>query len=100
MGLVHIDICGPITPKSLGGLKFFMLIIGDFSRMTWVSLLKAKSEVFHKFEEWCILMENQTSNSLKVLRSNNGKEFVNNQFDFFCRKKSIQRQFSTPYTPQ
>ena len=34
--LIHTDLCGPITPNSLGGSRFFMLIIDDYSQMTWV----------------------------------------------------------------
>ena len=37
--LIHIDKCGPITPKTLGGNRYFLLIIDDFSRLTWVSML-------------------------------------------------------------
>ena len=42
--LIHTDLCGPITSNSLGGSIFFMLIIDDYSRMTWVYLLKSKAD--------------------------------------------------------
>ena len=31
--LVHMDLCGPMNTTSLGGSKYFMLFIDDFSRM-------------------------------------------------------------------
>ena len=65
LGLVHIDVCGPITPNSLGS-KFFMLIVDDYSRMTWIFLLKSKAETFTKFEEWCIEVENQVNHKVKL----------------------------------
>ena len=47
--LIHSDICGPLE-TSLGGCKYFLLFIDDFTRMTWVYFLKAKSEAFEKFK--------------------------------------------------
>ena len=67
--------------------------------MTWVYLLKSKADTFTKFQEWCTEVENQVNHKVKTLRSDNG-EFVNTQFDAFCKKKGIRRQLSTPYTPQ
>ena len=57
-----------------------MSFIDDFSRMTWVYFLK-KSEVFEKFLEFKVLVENQTDKRIKVLRTNNGGEFCGNKFD-------------------
>lgn len=41
--LVHMDLCGPARTKKPSGESYFMLIIDDFSRMTWVAFLKKKS---------------------------------------------------------
>ena len=32
--LIHVDICGPITPPTLGGSRYFLLIIDDYSQLT------------------------------------------------------------------
>jgi hypothetical protein len=48
--LVHIDICGPTNTKILQGECYFILLIGDYTRMTWISFLKNKSEAFEKFK--------------------------------------------------
>jgi hypothetical protein len=47
--LVHSDLCGPLE-TSLGGCKYFLLFIDDYSRMTWVYFLKEKSETFERFK--------------------------------------------------
>jgi hypothetical protein len=44
--LVHTDICGLITPNSLGNHRYFITFIDDFSRNTWVYFLEEKSEAF------------------------------------------------------
>jgi len=42
--LIHIDIWGPLGIPSLHGHKYFLTIVNDFSRHTWVHLMKNKSE--------------------------------------------------------
>ena len=46
-----------------------MLVIVDYSRLTWVAFLKEKSEAFEKFKVFKALTENQTSKILKEVRS-------------------------------
>ena len=42
--LFYANICGPITPSTINGGKYFLLIV-DFSRLMWVEIFKNKSEV-------------------------------------------------------
>ena len=48
--IVHIDLCGPMRTKSLEGDLYFMLLIDDYTRMTWVCFLKKKLEAFECFK--------------------------------------------------
>ena len=59
-GLVHSDICGPITPISNGGKKYFITFIDDYSRKTWVYILQEKSEAFNVFKIFKARVENET----------------------------------------
>ena len=43
--LVHMDVWGPFSVLTSNGHKYFLTIVDDASRATWVLLLKAKSEV-------------------------------------------------------
>nr|GEW42369.1 putative ribonuclease H-like domain-containing protein [Tanacetum cinerariifolium] len=45
-------------------------------------------------------LENQLSLKVKVIRSDNGTKFKNNDLNQFCRMKGIKREFSVPRTPQ
>jgi hypothetical protein len=40
--IVHSDVCGPMRTTSLGGARYFVTYIDDFSRNVWVYLLKSK----------------------------------------------------------
>ena len=85
---------------SLGKSVYYVSLIDDFSRNTWIYFLRKKSQVFDKFKEFKSLVENQTEKKIKVLRTGNGGEFYENEFKEFCKKCGIARQKTTPYTPQ
>jgi hypothetical protein len=48
--LVHMDLCGPSRQEGTGKENYFMLIIDDYSRLTWVAFLKEKAKAFEKFK--------------------------------------------------
>ena len=53
-----------------------MLLIDDYTRMTWVTFLKEKIEAFEKFKDFKALVENETNLKIKCLRSDRGGEFT------------------------
>eukprot|EP01018_Ginkgo_biloba_P038757 Gb_28556 [translate_table: standard] len=86
--------------QSLGGTKYFMTFIDDFSRRVWVYFLRSKSQAFNAFKEFKQEAENQCNMKIKVLRSYNGGGFTSKECAHFCNQYGIRRQFSAPYTPQ
>jgi transposase InsO family protein len=98
--LVHSDVFGLVSVPSLGKFVYYVSVIDDFSRNTWIYFLKNKSEVFDKFKEFKALVENQTEKIIKVMRTDNGGELCGSGFEEFCKKCSIARHKTTPYTPQ
>ena len=70
--LIHMDLCGPSRQEGIGNENYFMLIIDDYSRLTWVAFLKENAEAFEKFKIFKALTENQTGKRLKVVRSDRG----------------------------
>jgi len=98
--IVHTDVCGLMKTTSHGGAQYFLTFIDDFSRKIHVYLLKAKGEVFEKFKQYKALVENEIGHKIKVLRSDNGGEFVSKKFHTFLAECRIQQQTSAPYSPQ
>lgn len=89
----------PIGTQSLQGENYFMFLIDDFSRMTWVAFLGDKSKAFEKFKDFKALAENDNNFKFKCLRSDKGGEFISNKFEEFCEIHGIRIHLSAARTP-
>src|ERR1700722_18946751 len=98
--LIHSDVCGPMSVTSNGGARYFVTFIDDYSRFIVVNLMKSKAEVIQHFMTYRAWSENVTGNRIKILRSDNGGEFISKEFDSLLTKHGIARQTSPPYTPE
>jgi transposase InsO family protein len=98
--LVHMDLCGPLGKEGIGKYNYFMLIIDDYSRLTWVAFLKEKYEAFEKFKVFKALTKNQTKKILKAVRSDRRGDFSSRDLKYFCDKHGIKREYTIPRTPQ
>eukprot|EP00794_Sanderia_malayensis_P014530 gene14530-biopygen11634 len=97
--LIHSDV-GIVNIDSVGGSRYYVTFTDDFSRYTVIYFLKKKSEVFGKFKEYVATMENLTEKKVKGLRSDNGGEYVSDEFNQFCINRGIRRELTIPMSPQ
>ena len=74
--LIHSDVCGPMQTPSLGGCKYFVTFIDDFTRCCKVYFMKHKSEVLEKFKDFETVYTNECGERICKLRSDNGGEYV------------------------
>ena len=95
--LVHFDIWGPFSTTSIHGHKYFLTVLDDFTRFTWVFLLKSKSEAPGKLQNFVIFVKVHFNAQIKFIRSDNGPEF---KLDAFYASKGIIHQTSCRETPQ
>ncbi|GKB88744.1 putative reverse transcriptase domain-containing protein, partial [Tanacetum coccineum] len=98
--LVHLDLWGPYKVTSRDGFRYFLTIVDDFSRVVWVFLLKNKTEVFDNITVFYNIIHTQFNKKIKIFRSDNGTEFVNQKLTSFCESHGILHQTSCSYTPQ
>ena len=98
--LVHGDLCGPISPATPTGRRFFLLLVDDATRYMWIALLSAKSDAAATIKRIKASAELEVGRPLRVLRIDNGGEFTANEFADYCADAGVQRHFSAPYTPQ
>ena len=98
--LVHADVCGPLHVVSVGGSRWFVAFVDDYSRYVSVYMMKSKDEVFDKFMQFVKSSENAIGKKIKKLRSDNGGEFTSTKFNNYCEAHGIEKHLTVPYTPQ
>src|SRR6185503_18113497 len=81
LGLIHTDVCGPMSSKARGGYNYFITFTDDLSRYGYIYLMKHKSEAFEKFKEFQNEVQNQLGKTIKALRSDRGGEYLTQEFD-------------------
>ena len=96
--LVHADIVGPFK-ATVGGAKYFLLIVDDYSRFTFCYLLKEKREAFQKFRDWVHMIERRFNHKVAQLQTDRGGEFMSNAMKSWLEKTGIQHRTTNPYSP-
>ena len=56
--LLHLDIWGPFTPVFVEGYKYFLTIVDDSTRYTWIYFLRNKYDVHTIFPAFYTLVQN------------------------------------------
>ena len=87
-----------ITPS--GNYRYYLTFIDVFSKYTVVYILKNKSEVFEKWVEFSERMQTLFNKRVKVLRSDNGGEYISGQLSEYLKAHGTKQEFTCPYTPQ
>lgn len=95
--LIHCDIWGPYNEPSHSGHQFFLTIVDDCTRFTWVFLLKQKSDVNTVIPYFFDMVHTQFQCKIKCLRSDNAKEL---QLTEFLNAQKVLHQFSCVERPQ
>ena len=98
--LLHIDLMGPARVQSLGGNRYILVVVDDFTRYTWVVLLRDKVEALKKMIHLCKKLQVEKGTVIARIRSDHGREFENTKLATFCNDQGTHQEFSSPKTPQ
>lgn len=98
--LLHMDLFGPTSIRSIDHNYFCLVITDDYSRFCWVFFLGTKDQTFQTLKEFIALVENQWNKKVKSIRCDNGTEFKNANLIELCGSKGIKRDYSNARTPQ
>ena len=91
---------GLTRTKSLGGKRYIIVVVDDFTRHTWIILLRSKSDAPEHIEALSTRLHNEKSLKIDRIQSDHGKEFKNSYMESFCTRSGISQEFSTSITPQ
>ena len=72
--MIHMDIWGPYRIPTHRNFRDFLTLVDDYTRTTWVYLLKQKSEVLSTFQQFMTFVSTQFQAIVKVVRSDNALE--------------------------
>ncbi|GKA41925.1 ribonuclease H-like domain-containing protein [Tanacetum coccineum] len=96
--LLHMDLFGPTSVRSLNHKTYCLVITDDFSRFSWVFFLRTKDETSAILKDFIRQIENQLNQKVKTIRSDNGTEFKN-RGDSDKEDESAQNCFVLPIWP-
>jgi transposase InsO family protein len=98
--ILHMNLFGHIAYISIGGNKYGLVIIDDYSHFIWLFFLQDRGETREVLKKFLKRAQNKFVAKVKRIRSNNGIEFKNTQVEDYLDEEGIKHEFSAPYTPQ
>lgn len=97
--LIHSDVWGPCPVTSLSGVKWLVTFIDCFTCMTWIYMMKNKSEVIKCFQDFHKMVSTQFAKQVHILHSDNGTEYINKEFVVYLSEQGMLHQTTCPGTP-
>lgn len=98
--LIHIDVWGPYTQPTYTSCSYFLTIVDDFTRCTWVFLMKQESESVSHITTFLKYAVTKFHCTVQIVRSDNAKEFCEGSMLRLFQSKGIVHQISCRDPPQ
>ena len=98
--IIHYEVWSPSKFATLDGSRWFVTFIDDCTRMTWVCLMKSKSEVNLLFQNFHKMVCSQYNAQAQVLRSDNGGEYLSFELKRYLEAHGTIHQTTCSDTPQ
>ncbi|KAL5767159.1 hypothetical protein ACOSQ2_013942 [Xanthoceras sorbifolium] len=96
--IIHCDIWGRYQHSSLSGAFYFLTIVDEYTRFTWIFLMQHKNEAQSLLKRFFTYVRTQFGSHIKIFRSDNGGEFIS--LRSFFHDNGVIFQHSCVYTPQ
>lgn len=98
--IIHADLCGPMPTKSFGRSRYYLLLKDDYSYYREIYFIESKAETLDRIENFLKKAEKQCPRGVRILRTDNGLEFVNNEMKALTDRLGIRHQRTVAYTPE
>ena len=93
---IHADLWGPHDPASISGKNYIVLLLDEFTRKSWIILLRSKNEFFDTFKLWFPRIE-ACGDKLNCLQIDSRGEFISTTLQSFCKERGIKISYSALY---
>ena len=77
---IHTDVCGPFSVASKTKHRYYVIFVDEYSRRCWIFFMQTKYQTFSKCCELKTLVEKESGKQVKALWSDNGGEYISNEF--------------------
>ena len=98
--LIHSDVWGPSSVSSIGGSRYFVVFVDDYSRYSWIFNMKHRSELLEVYSNFAKMVETQFSRRIKIFRSDNALEYTQYAFQAVLHSYGTVHQLTCPGTSQ
>lgn len=101
MELIHSDIAGPMNTPGIFNKELYVIsFIDDLTRFQKMYPIKKKSDSLDALKTFIAEVPNQIGLNIRTLRTDNGGEYISNEFKKYCIDNGIKQEFTTPYSPE
>ncbi|GJY88526.1 retrovirus-related pol polyprotein from transposon TNT 1-94 [Tanacetum coccineum] len=94
---LHMDLCGPLRVHSINGKKYILVIVDDYSRFTWVKLLRSKDETPVFVINLLKQLQVGLNKTVQFIRTDNGTEFVNKDLTDYYESIGTTHEKTPPF---
>ena len=98
--LIHSDVLGPSPVASIGGSRYFVIFIDDYSCYSWIFLMKSRFEILPIYSNFAKMVETQFSKCIKTFQSDNALEYTQYAFQTLLHSYGTTRHLTCPGTSQ
>ena len=96
--LIHSNVWEPSPIASIGGSRYFVVFIDDYSRYSWIFPMKSRSEILPIYNNFAKMVETQFSKHIKTFRSDNAFEYTQYAFQALLRSYGTVHHLTCPGT--
>nr|GEU35140.1 hypothetical protein [Tanacetum cinerariifolium] len=98
--LLHMDLCWPMHVKSVNEKKYILVIVDDYSRLTWVKFLSSKDETLNFIIKFLKMIQVRLKVPVHRIQAENGTEFVNQTLRDYYEEVGISHETLVARSPQ
>ena len=96
--LIHSNVWEPSPVASIGGSRYFVVFIDDYSCYNWIFPMKSRSEILPIYNNFAKMVETQFSKHIKTFRSDNALEYTQYTFQSLLHSYGTVHHLTCPGT--
>ncbi len=98
--LIHSDVCEPLQVESIGGSRYFVTFIDDYSGVSLFTLSSTKQKCLKNSSLFEMKVTKECGQATVKLRTDNGGEYMSKDFWEYLASIGIEYQLTVPHSPQ